>query len=359
LVQPTWAGGGLTLLGLFPPVLDLPGTLRDVEFVDARTGYALAVGCPDAGQPCDVALAGCPDAGRPCELALATTKDGGETWTRRSLPVGSMVQLPSLIPLGDGGLVLAGGDTSWFTPDDGRNWHDMGQVPIPSGADSIPENGRLWLGGAAAGCVGRKIDVWSAGSVLSPIPRLARLTNQPPMDVCWVAPAPAADGTWWVGGIARGGARTPVVAMSDGRTWTLKPLPAAGTAEAWAQVSTLGSETFATVVSTQGDAGVLRVHGIYRYDVASRAFRPYGDTQGFDTLVGDLVPLLDGRLVAAHDGWWVSRQDGTGFHAAEGSMPWVRRVQRTGVGWVAYDLFQAGWAAWSDDGVTWHKIHVR
>ena len=40
-------------------------------------------------------------------------------------------------------------------------------------------------------------------------------------------------------------------------------------------------------------------------------------------------------------------------------MPWVGRIQRSPGGWVAYNLFDAGWVATSLDGRTWQKINLR
>src|SRR5512138_321472 len=60
-----WQGAGLIMHGLDGPVLDLPGTLVEVEFADADHGYALAADCTAS----------------PCPLALAATVDGGHAWT--------------------------------------------------------------------------------------------------------------------------------------------------------------------------------------------------------------------------------------------------------------------------------------
>src|SRR4051794_26697968 len=59
-----WSGAGLTVYGLDGPVLDLPGTITDVEFLDTEHGFALAADCLGAS----------------CALALASTDDGGHTW---------------------------------------------------------------------------------------------------------------------------------------------------------------------------------------------------------------------------------------------------------------------------------------
>jgi hypothetical protein len=77
------------------------------------------------------------------------------------------------------------------------------------------------------------------------------------------------------------------------------------------------------------------------------------------TVVGDVVPLLDGRLVTAGPDWQITGAPGTPLERAGGSLPWVYRIARTPGGWVAYNLFKAGWAAVSADGETWQKLNLR
>jgi hypothetical protein len=71
------------------------------------------------------------------------------------------------------------------------------------------------------------------------------------------------------------------------------------------------------------------------------------------------VPVLDGRLVAAGPNWYVSQEPGATMQGAGGTLPWVGRIQRSPGGWVAYNLFEAGWVATSLDGITWQKINLR
>ena len=187
---------------------------------------------------------------------------------------------------------------------------------------------------------------------------------QPGFDVCWVASEPAAGGSWWVGGVDHsGGQAVPVAAVTrnEGRSWLPKRFPAvAADPGAWVRVSTLGGDTFATIVGATADGKdptALTVYGSYRLPGAGEVFQPYGDGPGLGILAGDLVPLLDGRLVAASKkSWMVSDQDGKGFKAAGGGVPDVARIQRTGPYWAAYDLFHGGWVAISADGETWRKL---
>jgi hypothetical protein len=73
-----------------------------------------------------------------------------------------------------------------------------------------------------------------------------------------------------------------------------------------------------------------------------------------------MVPLLDGRLLVAgtDQRWYASADDGRTFTRAEGTLPAVGRLARTTAGYVAYDLFGGGWAAYSPDGATWRKLQI-
>jgi hypothetical protein len=73
------------------------------------------------------------------------------------------------------------------------------------------------------------------------------------------------------------------------------------------------------------------------------------------------VPLLDGRLLVTgtDQRWYVSADDGRSFSQAAGSLPPVGRLARTDAGYVAYQLFSNGWAAYSADGSTWRKLQIR
>jgi hypothetical protein len=152
----------------------------------------------------------------------------------------------------------------------------------------------------------------------------------------------------------------PAVAVSRdaGRSWSVTELPAAG-AGAWAQVSTVGTDTFATVVARRGGdpyPETLTIRAVHR-SAAGRAFTPRGEVDG--TVIGEVVPLVDGRLLAAGPHWYVTGPDAARFDRAGGSLPTVRRIARSPAGWIAYDLFELGWAALSSDGQTWRKLNIR
>jgi len=97
----------------------------------------------------------------------------------------------------------------------------------------------------------------------------------------------------------------------------------------------------------------MRIEAVYR-SVDGGPFTLFAERPG--TVAGEVVPLLDGRLLVAGPDWYV----GTSTLArAGGSLPWVGEIQRTPGGWVAYDLFSADWAAVSRDGTEWQKVNVR
>jgi photosystem II stability/assembly factor-like uncharacterized protein len=338
-VRPEWRGSGLTLLGLTADVSDLPGDLYDVQFVDNDHGYALLAQCPKAGA---------------CDLAFATTADSGLTWTRRTPPViaAPAAALPALAPVGPDTVALLGrgaGQNDWISRDGGVTW---AATPTANGAPAaaVGGDGRLVLHAGAGGCSAHDVDALGTDG------SRRRLVEQPPLDVCWIAPTAAADGSWWVGGVVD---RHPAAAVSHDGGFSWQPVTFTGPAGSWTKVVPFGSEVYIIVVTGEPGTGTAAVRALYRSTDQGHTFARYGDPAGMATLAGDLVPLLDGRLVAAAPGWRISGVDGTDFRDGSPQLPWVGRLQRTDAGWVAYDLFGSGWAAFSPDGATWHKIHVR
>jgi hypothetical protein len=345
--RPVYRGSGMEVRGLYRAQLDLRNTQpTDVEFADRRHGYALAADCQGGVGP--------------CSLAFATTEDADTGWLERPLPVRDLPRAPDLVAVGDAGVILAAGGKAWFSPDRGITWRPADPAGEPPAVTRLVEGVRLTIRGAGDSCTPRPVEVWQTSGVLG------RLAEQPTIDVCWVGSVPAADGSWWVGGIDRsGGAAVPAAAVTHdaGRSWQTMPLHVvAGAPGAWAQVSTIGGEAYATVVGPPpGNAPAYRtVHAIYRLGVGDTQFQPYGST-GLDIIGGDLAPMLDGRLTAASidmsgEVWMVSDADRTRF--APSGLPGISRIQRSGPYWVAYRLFGGGWPAISEDGVTWDKAHV-
>jgi hypothetical protein len=329
-------GSGLTFHGLPGPVDDQPGQIYDIQFADDQRGYVL--------------LADCRNEGEECPLTLLATTDGGNRWVHLQMPspVASPDALPRLVPFGTEQVGLLAGDAAYIRS--GANWTSLNAASPPT-VGSVPKGGRLWTPGGE-GCDPRPLYVWGMAGTLGV------LATPPPMQVCRVAGGPG--GAWWVGGYDSAGGRRPAVAVSHdaGRHWQMFRLPAAG-GGAWAQVSPLGTEVYASVVSPRGGEPypdeALILHTVYR-SADGGPFQPYGPAN--TTIVGDLVPLLDGRLLAAGPMWYVSA-DGAPFRNAGGDLPYVGRFARSPGGWIAYDLYQAGYAAVSRDGVEWHKFTLR
>jgi hypothetical protein len=336
---PTWTqsiyrGWGLTLYGLTADVDDRPGQIYDIEFApDGDRGTMLLADCQ----------------GDECALSALATLDAGRHWHPQPLPMTSApaVALPRAVPFGTEQLGLIGGDLAWiWTP---GTWTSLSAASPPA-VESVPKGGRLWAR-PGAGCTPGPVYVWDMrGS-------LGVLATPPPMQVCRIASGPG--GIWWAGGYDTADGRRPAVAMSRdyGRSWRKFPLPAAG-GDAWAQVAPLGTEVYASVVSPRGGQPypeTVTLHAVYR-SADGGPFQQYGPTN--TAIVGELVPLLDGRLLAAGPGWTISA-DGDQFRKAPGDLPFVGRFARSPGGWIAYDLFQAGYAAVSRDGVEWHKFIYR
>jgi len=344
--QPTWGALGITLLGLTDDVNDVPGNVSDIEFADADHGFVLAADCAKGKT-------------QPCALTFASTVDSGRTFRTSPLPASAARapagQLPHLVTLDSGGLVLVGA-SDWFSADGGRSW--SARTPSATPVARVPDGGRLALRGAPAGggCTAHEVDA------IGPDGTRAPLTNQPELDVCWASEYPAPGGAWWVGGTTvDAGMPAPAAAVSrdGGHSWRKFVFP--GGLGTWTKVSVLGREVYAVVVAGDPGPAPVAVRGLHRSTDGGATFEHYGDVSLLPTMVGDLVPLLDGRLLAVAPGWRISAADGKNFRNVPPDLPWAGRVQRMQGGWAVYDLFASdlGWAAISPDGATWHKIHVR
>ncbi len=326
-----WSGSGLTVHGLDNTVLDLPGQLVDLSFTDAEHGYALAADCTTGSAS--------------CPLAVAATTDGGHTWRNWAAPqsIAAADALPRLVALPDGVFFQPAASGEGFyrvsTMDSWRGVTDGGPAPIRSGG----------VIGLVPDTCGGRLEAWQPDGAHN------RLATAPTMTVCSVAGTATADGAWWVGGrTADDDAPAVAVTRDGGQTWAVTRLPAG---PGRAIVSTLGNRVFASTVSERGGdpyPETLTAHAVYR-SVDGGAFQPYALSPS--SLIGEVVPLLDGRLLSAGPDWQLC--DGGAFTRAGGSLPWVRRFERTPGAWVAYDLFRGGWAAISTDGVTWQKVNLR
>jgi hypothetical protein len=167
-----------------------------------------------------------------------------------------------------------------------------------------------------------------------------------------------------VGGVEPGTGQPAIAVSADGgASWTATPLGVAGGEPATSvQVSLLGSHAYALVLG--GEAGAERpIVAIFHSADGGRTFglthRP-GTPGAPHSVTGELIPLLDGRLLIAggDQRWYVSADDGATFAPAGGNLPRVGRLGTTPAGYVAYDLFKNYWAAYSSDGSTWRKLRL-
>jgi hypothetical protein len=316
-----YTDAGLTINGLTGDgIIDPPGRITDVEFADPDHGYALIQ---------------CRAEGDPCPPSLARSLDGGVTWTLATLPPATGTGL-DLTAFPDGRLVVGG----YVSTDGGRTWQATTRPNGPAAAIGMGQ--LLRLGGSG-------VEIWS-----SMFGNRGELVTQPEgMTVKWVAGAPSATGAWWVGG-TRNGAPAVAVTRDGGQRWSFPPLDAAGST---AQVSVLGERVYVTVLGPDREISAIFLSTDSGQRFTRTTAGPVTTPAG---LAGEAVPLLDGRLLITGTDrrWYLSDDDGRTFSQADGTLPAVGRIVRTPAGYVAYNLFQSDWAAFSADGATWRKLQV-
>jgi hypothetical protein len=327
-----YTDAGITVNGLdsVNGVHQLPGRITDVEFPDIDRGYA--IGCDDHGR-----------------CAIGRTTDGGLTWQSNALPA-EMGTSVDLLPLPGEVLVAATGDHhAWTSSDGGLTWR---RAPEPAGKVRSAGEGQLLRLGEDG------VAVWAAQGFRG------TLITQPGIDVRWVASRPAADGAWWVGGVERGSGRPAIAVSGDGGTsWTTTELSIGGGEQATSvQVSLLGSHAYALVLGAESSSG-RSIVAVFHSANGGRTFaatRLPGAAGPPDSVTGELIPLLDGRLLIAggDNRWYVSADDGATFAPTGGNLPTVGRLGMTPGGYLAYGLFNNDWAAYSSDGSTWRKLRT-
>ncbi|RKR88623.1 hypothetical protein BDK92_2951 [Micromonospora pisi] len=331
---PIYSDAGITVNGLDGPVVDVPGTITDIEFTDPDHGYLLAE-CVD---------------GAACPASVARTGDGGLSWQITELPGATRGRTGlGLLAFADGRLAVTG-ETTYLSADGGRTWRVGGRAkPTP------PQPGdRLYRQPATPGgdgCDGT-VSIWRPTG-----PADLGSADIDGITACWVASDSTGDGAWWVGG-TRDGRPVAAVSRDGGGSWTETLLgPAEG--QARVRVAVLGNQAYAVVSDLDGT-----IRRFFHSTDAGRTFDPTSagpPVGGPERLAGDLVPLLDGRLLVAgaDNRWYVSADRGATFRRAGGTLPTVGGLARTDAGYVAYQLFSNGWAAYSADGSTWRKLQIR
>jgi hypothetical protein len=235
------------------------------------------------------------------------------------------------------------GSAGWDSGDAWRTWRRVEVADRPTPAK---RGDALRASPVGTDCAGGRVEVWAPDAA----PR-GPLVNQPDLEVCQVVREGRGGDAWWAGGSTDTGRAGLAFTRDRGRTWGIQELPVHGSA----RVAVLGSRVYALVVD---EDGALRA--VFRSVDRGMTFTPATLTGLPAGVVGDPLPLLDGRLLAVDpDGrWQVSADGGRTFRPAEGTLPVVGRIARTKAGWVAYDLFHGGWTAFSTDGATWRKLDL-
>ncbi|WP_238008013.1 sialidase family protein [Dactylosporangium sp. AC04546] len=317
-----WTDENVTVNGLAHLPTDLPGKIRDVEFVDADRGFLLAADCAGLGS---------------CTNRVYATADGGRTWAMQAVPaqLGSTdaASVPALVVTGSQVALVAGTTVAVGDP-----WEVSSASPA---ATPLPGTARLY----STGCGQPLLAVTPSGLIAPP--------QQPPgISVCWTSPVRAGDGSWWVGG-SSGGKAALSVSRDDGRHWENHVFDVSGQA----RVAMLGTNVYAFLVDPASTPA--RLLGVASSEDGGVKWGPVHPTAGNATIGGDAVPLLDGRLLIV-DGvghWLVSEDRGASWHRLEG-LHQTMRLARTRVGYVAYEMSNI-YTAFSVDGSTWQKLDAQ
>ncbi|GGM31922.1 hypothetical protein ACFFX1_05665 [Dactylosporangium sucinum] len=317
-----WTAENVTVNGLPHLPTDLPGTVRDVEFVDAERGYLLTAEC---------------EGGSTCTNRVYATVDGGRTWALRPVPaeLGSTGagSVPVLTVTGSQVALVAGSTVAV-----GDSWQLSSASPATA---PLPGTAHLY----SRGCGQPLLAVTPTGLIAPPA--------QPGgIAVCWTSPVRAGDGSWWVGGSSAGKAAVSV-SRDDGRQWRTTAFEAAGEA----RVAMLGKDVYAMLVDPATTPA--RLVGVVSSADGGVSWSAVQPTAGNATIGGEAVPLLDGRLLivdgAGH--WLVSEDRGVSWHRLEGLHP-TMRLARTQAGYVAYQMSTI-YTAFSVDGSTWQKLDAQ
>lgn len=171
--------------------------------------------------------------------------------------------------------------------------------------------------------------------------------GDPGLTVTWAARGRTPSGLAWVAGLDGGTAY--LASSADGAQWQRHALPGAAGAD----------RVTATVRGEEALAFALKDNKIIAVYAGQVPVRVSGGA-GFAP-VGEPVYLPDGRILVAgpESRFYVSGDLGASFAPAGGTLPTVGELRATSDGYVALDLFRAGWTAVSTDGLTWHKLPIR
>lgn len=171
--------------------------------------------------------------------------------------------------------------------------------------------------------------------------------GDPGFTVTWAARGRTPSGLAWAGGLDGGAAY--LASSADGTTWQRHALPGAAGAD----------RVTATVRGEDVLAFALKDNKIMAVYAGRVPVRVSGGA-GFAP-IGEPVYLPDGRILVAgpESRFYVSGDLGASFAPAGGTLPTVGELRATSDGYVALDLFRAGWVAVSTDGLNWTKLPIR
>lgn len=325
--------------------LDLPGRVTSVDLA-GDAGAAVSLRCT----------------GHRCRPYFAVLR--GDRWRARPLPAaldaGAGYDWVNVVLLPGGGALLRTPSRDWFSPYDGRSWRAAPQRPAGP-VDRIRQDRLTALPSPTARWVevGRRCAGGRAGVISSATGRVAPLTGQPPLEVCWAAPYADPAGRHWVTGTDPVDARPAVAYTRDGgATWRTRRLPASPGLVAGTEVSWSGTRPYAvTLAGRYPGRNLLR--GVHT--PGPGGWRHTSRWPDSDPLAvrGELVVRRDGSLFAVGGtGAVLISDDGGGSFAPRGHPLRLGPVIRTRDGWVTQ--LQDVTYAWlhSTDGFTWSRLAV-
>jgi hypothetical protein len=348
--------------GLVPvPAPDIgavePPLVYDLDFADARHGYALWGRCTN---------------GRDyrCERKLLVTEDG-VTWTARGFALNELAAPDRLsgriVALGSGRLMVtdldAAARTRFHSADSGQSWRVVPLRPtrtveeIPP--DSVLETHCIETVHDMTECRRRRLVI-----TLADTGERVWLATPPALTQPLPESRPADDGSWWVSGRDPATGRWTVAVSRDaGRSWSLSALPVPS-GLVLESLSSTGSGPNRYVLATGwlNDAVEPRnLVAIFRStDGGGRWTQTWhGDGQAPRTLGGAAVVTADGGLFVAPE------DVGAGYRSVDGGAsftpvldgPRLTSVRRTRAGFLAVASDRpAGHYLTSPDGVHWTPV---
>jgi photosystem II stability/assembly factor-like uncharacterized protein len=327
----------------------------DVDFVDARHGFALWGRCTNGRN-------------YRCERKLLVTDDS-VTWTHRPFSVDGLANPTSLTgrvtALGPGKILLTdlgdGGPRSrFYSGDGGRSWTEVPASPDGT-VSELPPDAMLEIA-----CVETVHDLNECRRqrLLVTLPdsgrraRIAAPLSQPRPE-----PRALSDGSWWITGQDRASGKWAVAVSRDAaRNWAVTPLPIEPTVvpdRLW--VAGSGTEVYVLISGRLPDTtepsslvGILRTTDGGK--TWAQTWHPTGD---FPRTIGGALVTPDGALLIAPSDTgpsYRSQDGGATFTAVRGG-PRLTSIRRTRLGYLALPQHTPpGQYLTSPDGTQWTNV---